>query len=160
MDLKCLKENVNIIINSDILKSLNKRIYLCSCFAIDDNWQYDFYDKKTKRITSFRVDDEVRLLDQDSKVFQKESVDLEKLNLNDIKVDLNEALLKVDLIKKEKAGGESINKKIIILQKIKVPLWNISFVTSGFNILNVKINAINGNIISEKFESLFGFRVK
>ena len=55
-------------------------MYLCSCFSIDGAWQYDFYDKKNKKITSFKIDDEVRILEQDSKIFQKEKLDLEKLN--------------------------------------------------------------------------------
>lgn len=153
------KDDVGRIMNSEIFKNLNKKLYLCSCFSIDDDWQYDFYDKKSKKITSFKLDNEIRVVDEESKVFQKEDVELEKLDLEDIKVDLAEALLKVEKIRKEKTS-EGINKKIIILQCIEVPLWNISFLTSGFNILNVKINAVDGKIISEKFESLLNFRAK
>lgn len=154
------KDDVDKIKNSDVFKNLKKKLYLCSCFAIDDDWQYDFYDKKSKKITSFKVVDKVKLLEEGSKVFQKEEIVLERLNLDDVKIKLSEALLKIDKIKKEKADSENINKKIIILQHIKVPLWNISFLTTSFNILNVKINAVNGEIISEKFESLLNFRVK
>lgn len=154
------KDNVDKIKNSDVFKNLKKKLYLCSCFAIDDDWQYDFYDKKKKKITSFKIKDKVELLESESKVFQKEKVDIEKLNLDKVKVDLSEALLKIDKIKKKKAGSENINKKIIILQHIKVPLWNISYLTTSFNILNVKVNANNGEIVSEKFESLLNFRVK
>lgn len=160
MDLRVIKRNVSLIISSDIFKGLKKDLYLCGCFAIDDEWQYDFYDKKSKRITSFKVDDKVRLLEEESKIFQKEKVDLEKLDLSGVKIDFPEALLKVDEIKKKKADAEAINKKIIILQCVKIPLWNISYLTSSFNILNVKINATNGEIISERFESLLNFRVK
>ena len=153
------KEDVEKIMNSEVFKNLNKKLYLCSCFAIDDDWQYDFYDKKDKKITSFKVEDEIRLVVEESKVFQKEQVELEKLDLDHVKIKLEEALLKIEKIKKEKCN-EGINKKIMILQHIKVPLWNISLLTSSLNILNVKINAVSGEIISEKFESLLSFRVK
>lgn len=153
------KDDVGRIMNSEVFKNLNKKLYLCSCFSIDDDWQYDFYDKKNEKITSFKLDNEIKVIDEESKVFQKEKVALEKLDLDDIKINLAEALLKVEKIRKEKTS-EGVNKKIIILQCIEVPLWNISFLTSGFNILNVKINAVDGKIISEKFESLLNFRAK
>ncbi len=154
------KDKVKKIKDSDVFKNLRKKLYLCSCFSIDDDWQYDFYDKKSKKMTSFKIDGGVRLLETESKVFQKEKVDIEKLNLDKVKVDLSEALLKIDKIKKKRVSSEDINKKIVILQCIKVPLWNISYLTTSFNILNVKINANSGELISEKFESLLNFRIK
>ena len=50
----------------------------------------------------------------------------------------------------EKYNGEESTKKIIILQQFEAPTWNITYVTSAMNVLNVKIDATNGKIISEK----------
>lgn len=153
------KNDIEKIKNSEAFKNLDKKLYLCSCFSIDNEWQYDFYDKKSKKITSFKIGKEIEILEE-SKAFQKEEVDVEELSLDMVKMELNDALDKVEEIMSKKSAGEEVNKKIIILQCLKVPLWNISFLTSCFNILNVKINAENKEIISEKFESLMNFRVK
>jgi len=80
------------------------------------------------------------------------------LNLDQIKMNLEEATKIIDKIKQEKIEIEDINKKIIILQTIKVPLWNISYITSAFNILNVKINAITKEIIEQNLTPVFNFR--
>ncbi|MBI2499741.1 hypothetical protein HYV88_05855 [Candidatus Woesearchaeota archaeon] len=155
-----LKGDLKLIENSEVFKKWNKDdSYLVSCFFMDNNWQFDFYSKKTKKISSFGIEGvNIKMIDEDSAVFQKEQKDLEELDLTKIKTKIEEAIKIVDKIKKEVVPLEAISKKIIILQKINVPLWNISYITSAFNLLNVKINAINSKIIEKNFDSIISFK--
>ncbi|MEK6934567.1 MAG: hypothetical protein AABW46_01685 [Nanoarchaeota archaeon] len=153
-------ENLKTIKNSNIFKKWNKNnAYLTSCFFIEKQWQFDFYSKKTKTITSFIIENnKVKILEKDSKVFQKEVKDLEELSLDKIKVNLEQAIKILNKIKEEKSPSESIMKTILILQHDKVPLWNLSYITSAFNILNIKINAINSKIIEQNFSPIMSFK--
>ena len=155
-----LKEDLKIIENSDIFKKWNKnKSYLVSCFFLDNNWQFDFYSKKIKKISSFALEENnVKIIEENSQVFQKTQKDLEELDLSKVKTKLETVLKILDQLKKEKAPLETISKKIIILQKINLPLWNISYITSSFNLLNVKINAINSKIIEQNFDSIISFK--
>lgn len=99
----------------------------------------------------------VRILNTDSKVFKKEGLKVDKLNLDEIKITLKEALDIVSNLKNEKYKNEKPNKIIVILQKIKKPLWNITYLTAAFNILNVKIDAKSGRIIEEKIMPALSF---
>jgi uncharacterized protein YpmB len=66
-----------------------------------------------------------------------------------------------ELMKKlinEKYNSEKETKKIIILQQTDFPIWNVTYVTTALNVLHVKINAITGEIIEEKFESIMKFK--
>ena len=153
-----VKEAVNKVLNSDIFKNWDKKDnYLVSCVFIDDHWNVDFYSKKSKRVTSFAAGNKIKISKED-KVFQDEIKDLEELKLNSVKVSLDEADEIVNLRMKEMAGAEDVSKAIIILQQLKVPMWNLSYITSAFNVMNVKINAINKKIIEESFSPVFSFR--
>ena len=123
---------------------------------MNDNWSVDFYSKKIKKITSFILKDNSIIKNEQSPLFQKSEKDLEKLELNNIKVSLDEALGAVDKIKNEKIPAEDIKSRIIILQQDKTPIWNISSITSALNLLNIKINATNNEII-EQFINQCGY---
>ena len=154
------REDLKLIENSEVFKKWNKNnAYLVSCFFLDNKWQFDFYSKKTKKMSSFNIENNnIKIIEEDSKVFQKEQKDLEELDLNKIKTELEEAIKIADKIKNDLAPLETISKRIIILQKINTPLWNISYITSAFNLLNIKINAANSKIIEQNFDSIIKFK--
>lgn len=150
------QEELDLIKNS---KQFKPDLYLCSVFMLSEKTQFDFYSKKTKLVTSFAVEGKkVSLLQKNEKVFQKEKQDLEKLDLDSIKIDLKKALELINKLVKDKYPKETLIKKIIILQQNKVPIWNISSITTSLNIINVKINAVNGSIIEEKLEPILSYR--
>ena len=82
---------------------------------------------------------------------KEEDVVIEELKLDKLKISLKDALSKIE----KKYPKDAPNKVIIILQFVKVPVWNISFLTSSFNLLNVNIDAEKGNIIKESIKPLF-----
>ena len=153
-----VKETVNIVTSSPAFKNWDKNdAYLASLFFLDNLWNVDFYSKTSKKMTSFILDSVVRKKEEQI-VFQKEVHDVEELQLSGIKVPLAEALTTIELVKASKAPEEQVTKLIIILQQKKFPLWNITYLTSAFNLLNVKMNAFNKKIEEETFSSVFNFK--
>ena len=73
-------------------KRENKDFFLCGCFSMfDDNeefWQFDFYNKKKEKMTSFKVDKKIEIVPDDD-VFSDNKdaiseIDLEKVKEGDI----------------------------------------------------------------------------
>lgn len=165
-----LKNSLQKIKNSTLFKNWIKKnpgSYLCSCFSIienttkDINWQIDFYSPKKDRITSFMVqDNKISILESDSKIFKKEKTKIKELNLEKVKIDLNKALEIVNKLKEKKYPSEKVNKIVIILQQFENCIWNITYLTSTFNVLNVKINTENGKILEEKLSPVLSFKSK
>ena len=156
-------EELNKLTSSEIFKKFkdsNKDSYLSSCFTIivDEKkpvWQFHYYDKKEDKITTFKVDNKIKKI-SNSEIFKKESDEVEELKIEKVKFQYEQALEKIELMEKYKE--QEFNKKIIILQKINKPIWNISLLTETFNILNVKFSAESGEILKETFESLLSFK--
>ena len=154
-----IKDIAQKVLDSSAFDSWNnKDNYLVSCFFMNSVWSVDFYSKKTKKVTSFLVEDEVKLSDED-KVFQREENDLEELKLDEVKVSLDSVLDIISSIK-EKESGSEVQQKIVILQKIKFPLWNVTLILKDFNLFNIKVNATNGEVIEKELAPVFNFRTK
>src|SRR3989339_1216039 len=116
--------------------------YLCSCFNAKDGindafWNFDFYNKND-RITTFGVAEEI-IVNENQEIFKHDKDKVDKISLDDVKVDLDHAL---EII--ERPEGESFVKTISILQFKDILLWNITMISASFNILNVKIDAVSG----------------
>ncbi len=145
-----LQEEFSKIIESEDYKEFKKEnpdSFLANVFLDKDGWQFNFsYDKK---MISFYLQEDV-IKTEESEVYEKNS-QLEELKLKEIKIDLEKA---ENLIKAE----EEITKKIIILQQKEVPLWNITYITSSMDVINVRINAISGEIIKQNTENILNFK--
>lgn len=136
--------------------------YLCSIFLTEAETQLSFYSKKTKLVTSFKVEvDKITVVGKDEKVLQKEKKDLEELHLEDLTIDLDKARGLISDLLKEKYPNETPTKEIIILQVIEgKTVWNITKITSTFNIINIKLDAFSGELLEEKMESALNFKKK
>ena len=141
-------------------KSENKNSYLCSCFYLDNegNWQFDYYLPKKDRIKTFIVEDNKIKELKDSKIFKKDDSALKRLDLNKVKIKFESAVELVDNLKDNKYKNENVIKRIIILQNIDKEIWNITYLTSNFNILNIRIDANSGKILSERLENIMRFK--
>lgn len=158
-NLKALYEKVKESKEFKGWQSNNKKSYLCSFFMIlgdkeNHHWQLDFYNPAKDAITSFLASDPIQLLEKDSKIFKSDKSKLNELNLDKIEIDFDEAIRLVEKVKIEKYPRENPTKKIIILQKTNKILWNITYLTTSLNILNLKIDASNGDILEEKFSTI------
>jgi len=138
-------------------KEKNEKDYLCSYILINDIPQFDFYNPKTDKITSFIINDEIEIK-KEQNIFKKSKDKICELKLDKVKITLEKAEEIINNLEKYKK--ENFNKKIIILQSKKSPLWNLSLITTTLDILNIKIDAITGEIFSETFESLLNLKVE
>lgn len=151
-----LKKLVESVENSSEFKKFKEEIYLCSLFSIMDksegNWQIDYYNEKKDKIVSFVVENG-NVKSEESKIFKDKDEKVAKLDLNEVKINLKEAIKLVNEIHKGKYQNETVNKKIVILQVINKPIWNITYVTAGFNVVNFKLNAVSGDLVSDNISS-------
>ena len=153
-----LKDDYDRLIKS---KEFNKDGYLCGFFLMADvdklketDWEIDFYDEKKDTITSYSIGKEITI-NEDSKVFKEENKKIEELKLEKLNSDLNDALRKCEIILKQ--HEEKATQLIIILQNDKGIKWNISYVTQKFNLINIKIDAENGDVISQNIISMLNW---
>lgn len=143
-------------------KDFKKKGSLCSLFFTSDiedieksSWQIDFYNKESDTITSYVINDKIEV-NQDLEIFKEKATKIEDLKIEDIKIDFNEALEKAE--ESLKKNNEEATKIIVILQKQNKTSWNISFITKKFNMINIKIDAVNGKILEEKTIPLLAFK--
>lgn len=144
-------------------KNKNKKAFFSSAFIIldknkDGNWQFDYYNAEDGAITSFLISDTIKI-QKSEQIFKKKETKIKKFNLKDLKIKFKKALEIVNEIKKKKYPNEIIDKTIIILQHLKKPLWNITLLTNSFNIINIKLSSETGKVLSEKYESLFKYKL-
>lgn len=146
-------------------KKENPDAYFTAGFVMmDENdkgkWQIDFYSPKKHKITSFVIDKKVQVMPSEQ-IFQKEVKKIEKLDIDKVKVTLNVAFDKINEILQKKFPHEVPSKKIVIIQMLDgKEIWNISYITTTFNLINVKIDAKNGKVLEAKLDTLLDLRKK
>ena len=152
-----IKEFLEELKKSEIFKKFkekNQLAYNSSISKIQKELQIDYYDPNTDKITSFTKRDN-KIISQESEVFRKEKIEIPELKLDKIKITLK-AIEDIIAMKYQ----EIPTKKIFILQQIESPIWNITYLTTKLDILNVKIDAISGEIIEETIESALNLQQK
>jgi|TARA_Y100000310_G_C20682951_1_gene817130 hypothetical protein len=150
-----LQQEYSKIIESEEYKEFKKNnpnSHLSSVFLDNAGWQFNFfYDDK---LITFYLEDSI-IKTEESEIYEKKEI--KELKLDEVKVSKEEV---EEILNKsmEEHGNEKVNKKIIILQQKEVPFWNITYITTTLNVLNVKINAITKEIIEQKFENIMKFK--
>lgn len=155
--LDILKQNLEEIKESQEFKEWKKKhnkAFLCSAF-LDKRWQIDFYDPATDKITTFNIDN--KILFEEGEVF-KGKHKIRELNLDKVKIEMEIALNIVRKLIDEKYNHQEETNKIIILQHLNKQVWNITYVMKSLSILNVKIDAETGKILSEDYGQLLSFK--
>jgi hypothetical protein len=128
-------------------KEKNALAYNTSFFLVDKQLFVYFYDPNSDKITSF-IKQNNEIVSQEDEIFRKEKSEIKELQLDKVKISLKDA---EGII--EKKYQDEATKKMFILQQTEFPIWNITYLTTKLDILNVKINAISGEILEEKIES-------
>ena len=148
-------------------KNENKDSYLVHIFKmIDENnkdeVQVGYYNKENKMITTFVYNEKTKEIKQnpESETFRKSETHIDELNLEDVKIDFVVIMNKIEQIRTSKYSEHLPSKSFFILQKIdNQTLWNFTIIAKTLNIVNIKIDANNGNIIEDKLTSVFDFKV-
>jgi len=144
-------------------KEKNKEDYFSYAFCeINEQggvWQMGYYNKKEDKITTFIVDEEIKVMPQ-QEVFKKPDMKVNKVELGKVKLSFAEIIDKASEFQKKEYPKEETNKTIAILQNLEKlgTVWNITFITRSFNTLNVKVSSENGKVLEHKLSSIFDLR--
>jgi hypothetical protein len=141
-------------------KSKNKDAFLYACFFVSEgNWQFDYYSPKDSFITTFEISDAVKVMPVD-KAFKEDKARMSELHLSKVKVDFDKAGGIVNnLVASEYPGDKFFTKTIAILQNLDSKVvWNITLLTSTLKLLNVKLDASSGKVLSHCVESFLSMK--
>ena len=125
----------------------------------DDEWQLGYYNKQNDSLTTFVLNGKITIREGEE-VFKKPDMDILEIKLDDFKMTLDEIMKKANSHIKSKYPNEKSIKIIAVLQNLSDLglVWNMTFITETFNVLNMKINASNGKILQEKLEPIISFK--
>ena len=150
---------------SSKFKELNKKSYLAHLFKMMDDlnkdiWQIGYYNEDGT-ITTFIIEKKDIKIVPEQEVFQKTKRKVKKLDIDKVKIDLDKALDIVKDLQQKKFSGNTPLKIMVVLQNIANHIvYNITYITNSFNTLNMKIDAINGKVISYELTPMLQFQGK
>lgn len=158
--------NINEVLekleNDDIFKlwrETNKEDILAHLFVMcekENSYQVGFYNKNDDKISTFIVEDKVQLIPEQT-IFKHEGAVIYELNPEEIKLDFEQALEKAEEVRKENYPNYNPMKKFFILQKLKDKIvYNMTLVSQTLEVLNIKINAIDGSVVDQGMHNLMG----
>ncbi len=136
----------------------NKDSYLTSFSTMYDSfsnrtefWTISFYNRKEDSMTNFTIKEKITL-EKFDEIAKKPGTKVEELKINKVKIDFEQSLEKVKEIKKELYKSQMLTKAFVVLQVFEsAQVWNISFLTGSFQLINFKIDAENGSLVSHEF---------
>lgn len=133
--------------------------FLAHAFVMMDEpnkgiWQIGYYDKSSNKMSTFVVNGKQIeiILDQD---VLKSDAELKPLQLDEVKLSIEEALEIAQKTRVEQYAHELPAKLFFIIQHSDgASVFNITFFTSSFKTINVKVSTIDGKVLSHSLQSL------
>jgi len=110
-------------------------------------WDIGFYDKE--KMTVFVVNDKIAIKPEDD-VFKKPGEVVEKLVLDDVKVNFEQAIETAKNKYPELFPKVLLGDGFLILQRYKELIWNFTFIDKQLRFLNIKIDAVDGKVLSHQ----------
>ncbi len=106
-------------------------------------WEFGFYDASKDIVHSYALQLHTAILDEkESQVFKKESDTVHPIDLDELTLDFEEAASSALSFQKKSYAGQSPGRAMFVLQDLGAGLiWNVTFVTTAFNVLNMKFAA-------------------
>lgn len=138
-------------------KKEHSEAYLVHFFLMDEKEvQVGYYSEKTDAMTTFVISAEITKT-EDKEIFRQEKK-IPALDINAVKITVQEAVQKIDAVQKQKYPIDTVAKKIIVLQTINnIPMYNITFITATFKMINFRLDAATGDVLEEKVQPIMDF---
>ncbi|MBU0615772.1 MAG: hypothetical protein KJ601_06785 [Nanoarchaeota archaeon] len=139
-------------------KAKNPDSYLAHLFVMfgQDEPQVGYFNPN-HTITTFIVSEIIKVMPE-AKPLQEEKQKLLPLELDKIKLTVEQAMEKAEELQRQEFSQEIPVKKFLILQKLELgQVFNITFLTQTFNTLNIKIDSETGEIIEKSLKKLMEF---
>jgi uncharacterized membrane protein YkoI len=144
-------------------KEKNKDSFLAHIFkmlddANKDDWQIGFYNKDDTMTTFIITPADIKIAETEN-IFKKPEAKIQKLDLEKVKVDITKSLETAEKIQTTEYKQETPFKIITILQKLDLgQVYNITYVTQTFKVLNFKIDAKNGKVLKKTLQTIMDFK--
>ena len=161
----------------------NKKAFLTSAFTMVSSaeqilegkeWLFSYYDTADDTFTTFSSEGAQKATKEQA---FKEGETLPALNLSTIKVEAAGCINKAEELKNKEYKGQQASKIIAILQPLRsdeitgssqkskespsaITVWNLTYITTAYNVINVKIDAASGNVLSHKMSGVMDFMNK
>lgn len=144
-------------------KKKNKDSFLAHVFkmlndANKDDWQVGYYNKNDTITTFILMPDDIKIADSQN-IFKKPDAKILKLDKEKIKIDIAKALETAEKIQTKEYKQEMPFKIITILQKLDIgQVYNITYLTQSFKVLNFKIDCCNGKVLKKTLQPIMEFK--
>lgn len=143
-------------------KKENPRAYFSAAFLMIESlnidevkWQIDYYDPETHKASTFAFNSNNIEFKTGEDLLQKKKEDIDEIKLDSVKINFDKTIEIINKFREKKHPEEKAQKIIVILQKFKNHIiWNLTYITSNLNLLNFKVDAVNGKIIVNKLQPL------
>lgn len=146
-------------------KKENQFSYLAHVFKLlddanVDDWQIGYYNKDDTITTFIITPGEIKKAETEN-IFKKPDAKIRKLDKEKIKIDITEALQTAEKIQTKEYKSETPFKIITILQNLDLgQVYNITYVTQTFNVLNFKIDSSTGKVLAKSLKSVMDFKAE
>lgn len=143
--------------------SLPDGSYLAHVFFMDDGrdeYQIGFVDPNTHEVIVFVVSDSGVSKNPPAEAFKEPDKEILPLLYSDVTYSFSDAIADSISLLEDKYPNHPKKQVIVLLQTLSDvgQVFNITVVTETFYMLNVKIDASNGDVVSEKFDHLMSLK--
>lgn len=162
-ELKKLVKGLEISKEFKSFKKDNSDAYLASCVVTvkgktSNEWQINYYLPEKNKMTTFVMKKPLEII-KEQDIFQKEKKEVKELEFKDIKINMKKALELLESFRKKKYQTEFPGEVIVVLQVLEEGVvWNLTMLTATLKILNVKMSAVDGEVLSDTIESFLQHR--
>ncbi len=138
-----------------------------------NEWLLSYYDEASDTFTTFSSITGPKA--EKEEAFKK-GKSLPRLDLGKVKVEFRDGLKEAEKLRLGKYKGEAASSVIIVLQPLTPGeiagkagsrqkggaevVWNITYITSAFNVMNVKVSAESGNVLHDSLSGIMDFMKK
>ena len=136
-------------------------------------WLLSYYDPADDTFTTFSTLSGQKATKEQA--FKKGRA-LPQLNIKSVKIEIKGCIKLAEGVRSRKYKGESPTRIIAILQpltpselaasgsnigneKIKI-VWNLTYITASYNVLNIKIDAETGKVLADSISGIMDFMQK
>ncbi len=139
-------------------------------------WLLSYYDKEDDTFTTFSS---LGIRKAAKEQAFKKGRTLPPLNPRLVRVEVWDSIKAAEGVRVSKYKGEEATSIIAILQPLTdeeifdsgsswkakdaskaIPVWNLTYITSAYNILNVKIDAATGKVLTDRMSGVMDFMQK
>lgn len=155
MHPKELIETVETTEEYKTFHTIHPDYYLAMVFSLGEDWKVSYYSPDEDKMVTFSTNP-VKA-GEPEEVFKKEDT-VEKLAIKEVKIEIDAVNKACDVIHAAKYALHPITKKIIVLQNHDGLMYNITMMTGTLAVINIKIDAKTGEVISDNVTSAMSFK--